>query len=80
MDTMLAKQDWTNVLVLAQKLHDATWENRASGELGIIAFLEGDVREGTRRVGAALRQAEAESDWSTVSRFLTISGEYDLRD
>jgi CHAT domain-containing protein/tetratricopeptide (TPR) repeat protein len=75
MDTALAKDDWTHALELAQQLHDAAWQNRASGELGIIALLEGRALEGIQRIGETIGKAEAQSDWSTVARFLTVSGE-----
>src|SRR6266850_5143634 len=39
-----AKRAWTEALGIAQKLGDAQWEARAKGELGFVAFLEGDSR------------------------------------
>src|SRR6476646_6630841 len=41
-DDGLAQEDWTAALSLAKSLKDQDWEARATGELGIISFLQGD--------------------------------------
>ncbi len=50
--------DWTEALSIAKGLEDAAWVNRATGELGIIGFVQGDYRSGTVKVIGALSQAK----------------------
>jgi tetratricopeptide (TPR) repeat protein len=52
-DTVAANSDWTQVLNVATASGDLRWQNRARGELGIVAGLKGDI--GT--AGAALFKA-----------------------
>ncbi len=54
-----AKRLWTEAQRIAHTLGDAQWEARATGELGIIAFLEGDSRRAATMVGDALLSAMA---------------------
>jgi hypothetical protein len=44
-DVLAAERDWREVRLIARELRDASWENRANGELGIVAFLKGNTRE-----------------------------------
>src|SRR5215469_9671342 len=39
-----AKQAWQEAQMIAHRLGENQWEARAKGELGILAFLEGDSR------------------------------------
>ena len=41
-DTVAANSDWTQVLNVATASGDLKWQNRARGELGIVAGLKGD--------------------------------------
>jgi hypothetical protein len=43
LDPSLSQRSWTEALALAQKLGEAGWANRARGELGLVAFLQGDT-------------------------------------
>ncbi|MBA3637862.1 MAG: hypothetical protein H0W53_00995 [Acidobacteria bacterium] len=43
LDPPLSQRSWTEALALAQKLGEAGWANRARGELGLVAFLQGDT-------------------------------------
>ncbi len=74
-DTALAARDWTEVLSIAKRLEDAAWVNRASGELGIISFVQGDYRTGTVRVMGALSQATKLNDMGAQIRYLTLVGD-----
>ena len=47
-NTPAAKKDWTEVLALAKSLDDRVWQERATGWLGILAFIDGK----TARAGA----------------------------
>lgn len=68
------KWDWTQALKLAKGLGDRGWEERATGELGIIAFLQGDSRTAARMVGGALLSAIASGDAGGQVRFLEMLG------
>ncbi len=52
-----AEADWLEVRELAKQLGDAGWENRAAGELGMIAFMHGNTGEAGKTVQAALQTA-----------------------
>lgn len=69
-----AKQDWEQVLALAAKLGEKQWANRASGELGLAAFLDGDASQASSLIGKAIVTAAAEGDSGTEIRFLEIVG------
>jgi hypothetical protein len=47
-DAPAAKDDWEVVLAVAKQIGDRKWESRAIGELGMVAFLLGDM--GTARL------------------------------
>jgi len=49
-----ARELWEKVRALAQGLHDRRWEERATAELGIIAFLDGDISTATAMTKGAL--------------------------
>jgi len=65
---------WQQALETARSLKDARWESRASGELGIIAFLQGDGEKAEHLVGAALLSAMAQRDVAAQIRYLTMIG------
>ena len=44
-DVQAALRDWQQVRQLAVELGEKGWENRAAGELGMIAFLKGNTGE-----------------------------------
>jgi CHAT domain-containing protein len=74
LDPSLSQRSWTEALALAQKLGDAGWTNRARGELGLVAFLQGDTNTAVVNLGQALKVAEANGDVSSVVRWLTLFG------
>ena len=43
LDPSLSQRSWTEALAIAEKLGDAGWANRTRGELGLVAFLQGDT-------------------------------------
>src|ERR1700693_1854882 len=69
-----AKRAWTEALGVAQKLGDAQWEARAKGELGFVAFLEGDSRRAAIMVGDAFLSAKASGDVGGQVRLLEMLG------
>jgi CHAT domain-containing protein len=73
-DDGLAQTDWTEALTLAKSLKDPDWEARATGELGIITFLEGDHAGAVMSVGNALSHAIKNGDIGGQVRYLTLIG------
>jgi len=69
-----AKQAWMEAQNIAKSLGEAQWDARATGELGIIAFLEGQGRRATIMVGDALLSAMASGDVGGQVRSLEMVG------
>ena len=84
LETASAKRDWIAVRDLADKTGNARWKNRANGELGFQAFLEGDVAGARQLVAGALLGTVVGGDRAGQARFmgaigvgLSLSGFYD---
>ncbi|HYI97114.1 MAG TPA: CHAT domain-containing protein, partial [Bryobacteraceae bacterium] len=73
-DSDLARRDWQEAKDLSHELGDAAWENRATGELGIIAFLQGDSGAAVMMVGQALKTAQTLGDVAAQVRYLALIG------
>ena len=65
-----AKRDWLAAKQLAAELGDKGWENRADGELGMIAFLMGNTGEATALVRRALETATQRGDVGGQLRYM----------
>ena len=74
LDPSLSQRSWTEALALAQKLGEAGWANRAHGELGLVAFLQGDTNTAIVNLGQAIKVAEVMGDTSSLVRRLTLFG------
>src|SRR5262245_48629249 len=74
LDPSLSQRSWTEALALAQKIGDAGWANRARGELGLVAFLQGDANTAIVNLGQAITVAETNGDTSSLVRWLTLFG------
>src|SRR6266511_2745426 len=74
LDPSLSERSWREALGIAEKLGDAAWANRAQGELGLSAFLEGDINTSIIKLGQALKVAESNGDVASVVRWLTLFG------
>lgn len=74
LDPSLAEASWNEALALAEKLGDTGWANRVRGELGLVAFLLGDINTAVVRLGQALKVAEANGDVPSLVRWLTLFG------
>lgn len=70
----LTKWDWTEARNIAKQLGETHWVERADGELGIVAFLQGESRVGAKIVGKALVSAMASGDTGGEVRFLEMLG------
>lgn len=73
-DALLAEQDWKEALSVAKRLNDELWMNRANGELGLVAALQGKTSEGLFLLASALKKAEESKDLASVVRWLSIIG------
>jgi CHAT domain-containing protein/tetratricopeptide (TPR) repeat protein len=61
-DTAGAEEDFSEILVIAKSAGDQKWMNRASGELGIVAGLNGDLGTAAVALTKAISTAEALHD------------------
>ena len=66
---------WTEVAVVAARLQDSAWENRAQAELGTIAFYKGEIYRGARMVAKSYMAAEIHGDTAYVIRLRAALGE-----
>src|SRR5713101_3829775 len=69
-----AKRAWTEAEGIAKTVGEAQWESRAKGELGFVAFLEGDSRRAAIMVGDAFLSAKASGDVGGQVRLLEMLG------
>jgi CHAT domain-containing protein len=74
-DVAAAQQDWEAAQKLASQLGENAWANRATGELGLIGFLEGNPLRAARMVGTALITARATGDVGGEVRYLELLGD-----
>src|SRR5258707_8023886 len=73
-DAAPMRRDWEAALKLAQELGDKKLENRASGELGLPPFLEGDMPPARQKVAGALIGAMMFGDIGAQIRYLAAVG------
>ena len=86
-DVLAAERDWREVRQVAWDLGDTAWENRANGELGIVAFLKGNTGAATTLVQQAYQAAEKSGDvgeqlryMGTIANGLLLAGYAPARD
>jgi CHAT domain-containing protein len=73
-DYRATKRDWLQAQRLASDLGESQWVTRASGELGLVAFLEGNPARAARLLGGALLATMASGDVAGQIRFLELLG------
>jgi CHAT domain-containing protein len=61
-DTAAALDDWSQVLALAKKSGDQKWENRAQGQLGLVAGVNGDMAAAAFALTSAISKADQIGD------------------
>ena len=69
LNTEAAKDDFEQILTIAKATGDAKWENRAAGELGIIAGINGDVGKAGVALFSAISKAAALHDLAGQMNF-----------
>lgn len=74
LDPTLAAESWRAAQTVAESLGDQAWANRARGELGLVAFLQGDVGGAVVGLGQALKVAQSNGDVSSLVRWQTLFG------
>ena len=73
-DTASAVRDWTEVLAMAKSVADRKLTARATGELAILAFLQGRMQDARPMIATAILQAKVQHDVGAEVRFLSSSG------
>ena len=73
-DYRVTKRDWLEARDLAKSLGQSQWVARANGELGLVAFLEGNPGHAARLLGGALLSSMASGDVGGQIRFLELLG------
>ncbi len=73
-DYRASKRDWLEAQDIAKSLGEDQWVTRASGELGLIAFLEGNPGHAARLLGGALLSTMTNGDTAGQIRFLELVG------
>ena len=73
-DYRATKRDWLEAQEIANGLGEKQWATRASGELGLVAFLEGNPGRAARLLGGALLSTMASGDTGGQIRFLELIG------
>jgi len=73
-DPSASRWDWEQILAISRSLDDKLWQSRAEGELGIIAFLEGDSAKARDMVSGAVMKAFTSGDVASQIRYLTLIG------
>jgi hypothetical protein len=73
-DYRATKRDWLEAQQLAKALGENQWATRASGELGLLAFLEGNPGRAARHLGGTLPSTMASGDTAGQIRFLELIG------
>jgi CHAT domain-containing protein len=73
-DYHASKRDWLEAQDIAKRLGESQWVTRASGELGLIAFLEGNPGRAARLLGGALLSTMTNGDTAGQVRFLELLG------
>lgn len=74
LDPALAEQSWIEALALAERMGESGWANRARGELGVVASLQGNISTAIIQLGKALAVAQSTGDASSVVRWQTLFG------
>jgi tetratricopeptide (TPR) repeat protein len=70
-----AQRTWEEAKQLASSHSQSQWEARAEGELGSIAFLNGEIFTATKLVTEAFLKAELSGDVAAELRYCTDLGE-----
>ena len=70
-NTAAAQEEFSQILALARSINDRKWANRASGQLGIIAGINGDIGSAGMALFKAMNTASALHDVAGEISFAT---------
>ena len=70
-NTAAAAEDWNEVLAIASRTGDQKWENRAKGELALVAGVNGDLGKAGIALFGAIAKAEQLGDVAAHINFAT---------
>ncbi len=73
-DPVLSGEEWQEVQRLAHTLKQEGWEERAMGELGIIAYLRGDTAKAVSLNTGSFLKATQQNDVAGMVRSLSLKG------
>jgi len=74
-DYQAEKQDWLELQQIAKSLGEERWVTRSKGELGLIAYLEGNSTRAAKLLGTALVSTMTNGDTGGQIRFLEMLGD-----
>lgn len=74
-DLQGAEAVWHQVYQVADEAGDSLWKSRSEGELGAIAFLNGNLKQAVRLVGSTALRAETNGDVVSQIKSSTALGE-----
>lgn len=74
LDPVLSEKSWREAVTVAERLGEHAWANRARGELGLVAFLQGNVNAAIIQLGQALKVAQTNGDTPSLVRWFTLFG------
>ena len=74
MDSSSGRADWEEALAVAKRLKDSKWQSRSLAEIGIEAYLQGDISTGRRNIAGAVISAHKSGDLSAEIRYLSAIG------
>lgn len=74
LSTSEAQQDWQEIARIAGEIGDARWSNRAAGQLGILAGMQGDYNTALNALLSAIRKAIEQKDTGAEIYFKTFFG------
>ena len=69
-----SRDNWERILELAKGMDDKRWQARAQAELGIISFLEGDVKTSTEMLKTALLSLFMQGDYAAAIYYGSVVG------
>ncbi len=73
-DPINSGREWAEALALAQQLREKGWEERADGELGIVAFLKGETAKAVELNERQYSAAKALNDVAGQIRSRSLKG------
>ena len=71
-DPSLSGEEWQQVIDFARQIGDQFWEERAEGELGIVAYLQGETEKAVMLNSASFQKARQLKDVAGMVEFFRL--------